>query len=185
MDGVLFDLERIFFEFWMEMFEKYGYIMIKEIYILVMGRNCKGIIEGFIDIYDSFVLIIDLYDEKIKNMIEFMERKGVFIKLGVNELIFFLKENGYKMVVVILIKRERVVKRLVKVNLKDYFDVIVCGDDVVNLKLNFEIFLKVVKKINVNFKNCIVIEDLFMGVEVVYNGGIRCINVLDLKELDE
>lgn len=89
MDGVLFDSERISLEFWMETFEKYGYTMTKEIYTSVMGRNRKGIIEGLTDIYDSSVPIIDLYDEKTKNMIEFMERKGAPIKLGVNELISF------------------------------------------------------------------------------------------------
>ncbi|HGL5935975.1 TPA: HAD family hydrolase, partial [Clostridioides difficile] len=82
-------------------------------------------------------------------------------------------------------KRERAVKRLAKANLKDYFDAIVCGDDVVNSKPNPEIFLKAAKKINVNPKNCIVIEDSPMGVEAAYNGGIRCINVPDLKEPDE
>ncbi|VFD67300.1 hydrolase, HAD superfamily, IA subfamily [Clostridioides difficile] len=90
MDGVLFDSERISLEFWMETFEKYGYTMTKEIYTSVMGRNRKGIIEGLTDIYDSSVPIIDLYDEKTKNMIEFMERKGAPIKLGVNELISLL-----------------------------------------------------------------------------------------------
>lgn len=89
MDGVLFDSERISLEFWMETFEKYGYTMTKEIYTSVMGRNRKGIIEGLTNIYDSSVPIIDLYDEKTKNMIEFMERKGAPIKLGVNELISF------------------------------------------------------------------------------------------------
>ncbi|VFD67298.1 hydrolase, HAD superfamily, IA subfamily [Clostridioides difficile] len=113
MDGVLFDSERISLEFWMETFEKYGYTMTKEIYTSVMGRNRKGIIEGLTDIYDSSVPIIDLYDEKTKNMIEFMERKGAPIKLGVNELISFLKENGYKMAVATSTKRERAVKRLV------------------------------------------------------------------------
>ncbi|EQF38456.1 haloacid dehalogenase-like hydrolase family protein [Clostridioides difficile CD169] len=122
MDGVLFDSERISLEFWMETFEKYGYTMTKEIYTSVMGRNRKGIIEGLTDIYDSSVPIIDLYDEKTKNMIEFMERKGAPIKLGVNELISFLKENGYKMAVATSTKRERAVKRLAKANLKDYFD---------------------------------------------------------------
>ncbi len=82
-------------------------------------------------------------------------------------------------------KRERAVKRLAKANLKDCFDAIVCGDDVVNSKPNPEIFLKAAKKINVNPKNCIVIEDSPMGVEAAYNGGIRCINVPDLKEPDE
>ncbi|AUA30168.1 hydrolase, HAD superfamily, IA subfamily [Clostridioides difficile] len=185
MDGVLFDSERISLEFWMETFEKYGYTMTKEIYTSVMGRNRKGIIEGLTDIYDSSVPIIDLYDEKTKNMIEFMERKGAPIKLGVNELISFLKENGYKMAVATSTKRERAVKRLAKANLKDYFDAIVCGDDVVNSKPNPEIFLKAAKKINVNPQNCIVIEDSPMGVEAAYNGGIRCINVPDLKEPDE
>ena len=96
MDGVLFDSERISLEFWMETFEKYGYTMTKEIYTSVMGRNRKGIIEGLTDIYDSSVPIIDLYDEKTKNMIEFMERKGAPIKLGVNELISFLKKMDTK-----------------------------------------------------------------------------------------
>ncbi len=43
-------------------------------------------------------------------------------------------------------KRERAVKRLAKANLKDYFDAIVCGDDVVNSKPNPEIFLKAAKR---------------------------------------
>lgn len=99
-----------------------------------MGRNRKGIIEGLTDIYDSSVPIIDLYDEKLKIWLNLWRGRSS-IKLGVNELIS-LKENGYKMAVATSTKRERAVKRLAKANLKDYFDAIVCGDDVVNSKPN-------------------------------------------------
>ncbi|PBG31230.1 hypothetical protein BGU85_26870, partial [Clostridioides difficile] len=71
---------------------------------------------------------------------------------------------------------------LAKANLKDYFDAIVCGDDVVNSKPNPEIFLKAAKKINVNPKNQ---NKIYTKLEKLkFNGLTRKLLRVLLNEFD-
>ena len=51
MDGVIFDTESIYLDIWTKVFQSYGYIMTKDVYISVMGRGRKNVIKTFVDLY--------------------------------------------------------------------------------------------------------------------------------------
>ena len=50
MDGVIFDTEKVYLDIWIEVFEKYGYKMTKELYVNVMGTGRKNVIKTFLRI---------------------------------------------------------------------------------------------------------------------------------------
>ena len=49
MDGVIFDTEKVYLDIWIEVFEKYGYKMTKELYVNVMGTGRKNVIKTFLE----------------------------------------------------------------------------------------------------------------------------------------
>jgi beta-phosphoglucomutase len=98
-----------------------------------------------------------------------IDKGQVPMKVGVKEILIFLKENGYKVALATLAKRYRAIKQLKIANIKELFDFIVCGDEVISVKP----------------ENCIVIEDSPAGIESAYNANMVGIHVEDLKKADE
>ena len=184
MDGVIFDTERIYLEDWTKVFEKYGYKMVKDTYISVMGRGRKVVKEVFRKEFGQDLPIEEMYIEKDALLNEAIVNNKIPLKEGAIKILNFLGNNGYKIALATSAKRERVDKQLNGANIQEKFDAIVCGDDIINSKPDPEIFLKAAEKLSVKPEECIVIEDSPAGIKAAYNAGMIGLHVEDLKEAD-
>ena len=185
MDGVIFDTERVYLEIWKSVFEKYGYKMTKELYITVMGTGRKNVIKTFLENFGGDLPIEKMYEEKDNQLFYIIENQGIPLKKGVKELFSMLKEKNYKIALATSAKRDRVEKQIKDKWLKESFDAIVCGDDVEKGKPSPDIFLKAAKEIDVEAKDCFVVEDSPAGIKAAFSGGMKGIHVEDLKVADE
>ena len=185
MDGVIFDTEKVYLDIWIEVFEKYGYKMTKELYVNVMGTGRKNVIKTFLENFGDDLPIEKMYEEKDNQLFYIIENQGSPLKEGVKELFSMLKEKNYKIALATSAKRERVEKQIKDKWLKESFDAIVCGDDVEKGKPSPDIFLKAAKKIDVEPENCFVVEDSPAGIKAAFSGGMKGIHVEDLKVADE
>ena len=185
MDGVIFDTEKVYLDIWIEVFEKYGYKMTKELYVNVMGTGRKNVIKTFLENFGDDLPIEKMYEEKDNQLFYIIENQGIPLKEGVKELFSMLKEKNYKIALATSAKRERVEKQIKDKWLKESFAAIVCGDDVEKGKPSPDIFLKAAKKIDVEPENCFVVEDSPAGIKAAFSGGMKGIHVEDLKVADE
>ena len=185
MDGVIFDTERVYLEIWKSVFEKYGYKMTKELYITVMGTGRKNVIKTFLENFGDDLPIEKMYEEKDNQLFYIIENQGIPLKKGVKELFSMLKEKNYKIALATSAKRDRVEKQIKDKWLKESFDAIVCGDDVEKGKPSPDIFLKAAKEIDVEAKDCFVVENSLAGIKAACSGGMKGIHVEDLKVADE
>ena len=185
MDSVIFDTERVYLEIWKSVFEKYGYKMTKELYITVMGTGRKNVIKTFLENFGDDLPIEKMYEEKDNQLFYIIENQGIPLKKGVKELFSMLKEKNYKIALATSAKRDRVEKQIKDKWLKESFDAIVCGDDVEKGKPSPDIFLKAAKEIDVEAKDCFVVEDSPAGIKAAFSGGMKGIHVEDLKVADE
>lgn len=185
MDGVLVDTEVISRRFWYEAIENFGYEFQKEVFLSMLGRNEEGVKEVLKNYYGDDFPVHEVYEYKLNNMLKYLDENIVPTKKGVYEILDYLRENNYKIAVATSTYRSRAIQRLKRVNIHDKFDVMVYGDEVINSKPNPEIFLKAAKALDIDPKNCLVIEDSPAGVEAAYKGHIKVINVPDLKEPDD
>ena len=185
MDGVIFDTEKVYLDIWIEVFEKYGYKMTKELYVNVMGTGRKNVIKTFLENFGDDLPIEKMYEEKDNQLFYIIENQGIPLKEGVKELFSMLKEKNYKIALATSAKKERVEKQIKDKWLKESFDAIVCGDDVEKGKPSPDIFLKAAKKIDVEPENCFVVEDSPAGIKAAFSGGMKGIHVEDLKAADE
>ena len=185
MDGVIFDTEKVYLDIWIEVFEKYGYKMTKELYVNVMGTGRKNVIKTFLENFGDDLPIEKMYEEKDNQLFYIIENQGIPLKEGVKELFSMLKEKDYKIALATSAKRERVEKQIKDKWLKESFDAIVCGDDVEKGKPSPDIFLKAAKEIDVEPENCFVVEDSPAGIKAAFSGGMKGIHVEDLKAADE
>ena len=185
MDGVIFDTEKVYLDIWIEVFEKYGYKMTKELYVNVMGTGRKNVIKTFLENFGDDLPIEKMYEEKDNQLFYIIENQGIPLKEGVKELFSMLKEKDYKIALATSAKKERVEKQIKDKWLKESFDAIVCGDDVEKGKPSPDIFLKAAKEIDVEPENCFVVEDSPSGIKAAFSGGMKGIHVEDLKVADE
>lgn len=184
MDGVIFDTEMIYLKVWSEVFEKYRYKMTKEIYASVLGTGRENVKKVFVNHFGSDLPIDDMYIEKDDNLAKEIE-KGVPLKSGVYEILEYLKENDFKIALATSATSKRAFKQLKQANIENFFNAIVCRDEVRETKPNPDIFLKAADKLMVKPEQCIVIEDSSAGIEAAFNAGMLPIHVVDLKEADE
>lgn len=185
MDGVIYDTEAFYLKHWIQVFEEYGYKMTKEIYIKAMGRGRKKVKEYFKSIFGDDLPIDEMYIKKDKLLFDAIRNKEVPLKPGALEFLSYLKNNNIKTALATSAKRERLDIQLEDSPIVQYFDAIVCGDDVVNSKPDPEIFLKAAKKIGANPEKCIVIEDSEAGIKAAHDGEMIAFHVEDLKEADD
>lgn len=184
MDGIIFDTERIYFSIWTKALKKYGYVINKEEYTLLMGRNLKSFNKMLIKKYGEDLPIEKIVDEEENDMNKFIHENTVPVKPGLYELLDFLAQKEYKVALATSTCRERAVDLLEMAGIRDKFRVIICGDDVINSKPDPEIFIKAAERLEVDPEKCIVLEDSPAGITAAYNGGMLGINVPDLKEPD-
>lgn len=108
-----------------------------------------------------------------------LERE-VPVKPGLYEMLDFLEQHHIKKAVATTTRRELTEERLKRVGVYDRFDYVLCGDEVTKRKPDPEIYLSVLKKMDTDARNALVLEDSGVGVEAAYRASIDCIQVPDL-----
>ena len=107
------------------------------------------------------------------------------------ELLALLSQSKVKIALASSASKKRIHTILDMFNITHYFSVITSTHDVENSKPNPEIFLITAKKLHINPKSCLVIEDSTHGVSAAKNAGMKCIgfanipyNTQDLSKAD-
>ena len=102
------------------------------------------------------------------------------VKPGLYEMLDFLEQHHIKMAVATTTRRDLTEQRLKKIRVYDRFDYVLCGDEVTKRKPDPEIYLSVLKRMDTDARNALVLEDSVVGVEAAYRAGIDCIQVPDI-----
>ena len=181
MDGLLIDSERYMWTVSMDIATKeQGYVMTDEFHSMFMGKSRENTIKmckehfgpGF-DAERMFERSDELNQDIIKN-------NKVPLMNGVLPLLQYLKENNIKMCVGTSSVRKVVEQILTNLKIIDYFDVLVCGDEVINGKPNPEIYIKCLERFNVKKEEAVILEDGDSGGQAAIAAGVRLVLVPDL-----
>lgn len=180
MDGVIFDSERVAYECWIKLAKKYGFEEISVPYYKCIGTTGARTREIMMEAYGP-----DFPYEKFKDEVGriFKEEYGggrLPVKVGVKEIFEFLKGEKKKIALASSTKTEILTVELKEAGLYDYFDEIVGGDMIKNSKPHPEIFLLACKKLGVDPKKAVAIEDSYNGIKSAFSGGLMPIMVPDM-----
>jgi beta-phosphoglucomutase family hydrolase len=184
MDGVLADTGPIHFESWVKMGEEIGVRFTRDIFEKTFGRTSPAIIRQLVgpDVDEAFI-------EKWANFKEHYYRELVRDKLkplpGVISIINELKSVGFKLAVGSSGPPENVEFLLSRLRIKDCFDTIITAAEVKKGKPEPEVFLIAAKTININPKNCLVIEDAPVGIEAAKRAGMISIALTTTHHKEE
>lgn len=120
----------------------------------------------------------DIADEYLRNKIDYKPDAEKFLK--------YLKEKGFILVIAsttndhtIEIYKNSNKNIIQKANFEDIFTLIYSKGAVKELKPNPEVHYKIMKELNVNNEDCIIIEDSLIGVEAANKANIEVVAVYD------
>lgn len=93
----------------------------------------------------------------------------------VRETLDYLKDKGYILALASSSKDYEIDNVLKRCDLKDYFKLIISGEVFKESKPNPEIYLTCIKRLNLEAKECVAIEDSEYGIEAAKKAGLICI----------
>lgn len=97
------------------------------------------------------------------------------------EIIDYSIQNGIKLAVASSSKYDHINSILEICNIKQYFDVVISGENFVESKPNPSIYFTTLDKLNLSANQCIAIEDSYSGIEASTNAGIPTIGYFDSR----
>jgi beta-phosphoglucomutase family hydrolase len=174
MDGVLADTGEIHLKSWQSLAGELDVEFTRQFFEETFGQTSIKILKKLIR--------EDAEAEKLK---EWSERKEYYYREmvkdrleplpGVKEIIKVLDNNGFKLAVGSSGPRKNVEMLLETLGIKSHFDLIISAEDVENGKPDPEVFLQVANKLDLNTRNCAVIEDAPVGITAARRAGMKTI----------
>jgi len=136
----------------------------------------------------TWKVILDIYEitkkkklsewveASMKNYLDLIKNSSMDVTEGFWDLVYELKnEKGLKLAMTTGSTREQAEILMDKLEIKNVFDVVICGDDVKKAKPNPEIFRKAAKELHLKPREIIVFEDSVVGVEAAKNAKMDTI----------
>lgn len=186
MDGLMIDTESLSTEAFINSAKAQGYNMTKEETLKVLGFTKASIYQFWIDYFqgtnvDGKKLVDDHY-EYIENVLYTV---GPEKMPYVEELLKYLRENNYKIAVASSSDTADIKNNLEKTKLEKYIDEIASGAEVENGKPDPDVFLLAAERLDVDPKDCLILEDSKAGIKAGKASGAMVFMVPDMFTVDK
>lgn len=179
LDGTLINTDAIYSLGWKTVLKEYNVTLPDEVSAQMNGQST----EENNSIVNTYLKDPEKTKEARRKREEFvidaLEMGVLTLKPGARELLDKLKKSPYKLALATSsprVRGERIINRL---GLLDYFEVIIYGDEVEQMKPSPEIYLKVLEKLNVLSERAIAIEDSRSGVLSALDAELRVLLVTE------
>lgn len=151
------------------------------------GKKNEVIIPGILGWANDPAEIRRLADRKEEIYREIVRQSGVQILPGARELLDALRLEKIPRAIGSSTPRRNLEAIFSATGLGEFFDAVVCGDDVVNGKPAPDVFLLAARKLSLAPADCLVIEDAHVGIEAARRAGIPVLAVATtnpIRDLD-
>lgn len=185
MDGLMIDTEKLLMRFWIQSAQEHGFDMQKEHVLQIRSLAPKYAIEKFRSFFGDDFDYYSVKKRRIELMNDYINKNGIEKKYGLDELLEYLTENGYKKAVATATDISRTKVYLEKLDIIKYFDEIVTASMVENGKPEPDIYLKASEKIGLKPEECMALEDSPNGICSAYRAGCKAVMIPDLSQPDE
>ncbi len=175
-DGLVVDSEPIYVEANKRFLSEKG---INDFSIInrIFGMRAEETFELMKSEFNFSESVNDLMNLRNSYILQDFKNGKLNLMLGFRDLIDFLRENNIKTAIGSSSKWSLLSAGMNTHDIEKCFDVIVCGDDVEKGKPEPDIYLKVSEILNIDPKQCIVLEDAPNGVLAGKKAGMFTISV--------
>jgi putative hydrolase of the HAD superfamily len=173
-DGVIVDTEVIWFEIFTEWFKtNCNYDLTMEEFLVCVGSH-SGELFNKLEKEHGILVDRDKFNEETRQL--FIDKsEDLPAKEGVLEFIKSIKNENILLALATSASRKKPITHLTRLNIIQYFDVIVTSEDVARIKPHPDLFNKAVEKLGIKKEETIIIEDSASGLLAGNNAGIHTI----------
>lgn len=176
MDGVIIDSEPLHLSIEEDIFKKLGISITYEEHNTFIGTTSHYMWDKIRTNHNLTQSLEELVELDRNTYLNFLNDTLDLEPIkGVKELITDLHKNNIKLAVASSSPLNVIEKVLNLFDIRDYFGYIVTGDYVRKSKPEPDIFLYAAKKLDVDPKECVVIEDSHNGVLAAKKANMKCI----------
>ena len=179
MDGLMFDTERLVYENWQQMMDSLGYPYDLEFFKLTIGKRKKEVEQIYLSRFGKDFPYWELADRCRNIYVERVSREGIPVKKGLYEILSFLKDKNVKIALATSTSRRTTELNLRSAEVYEYFDALVCADEVKNGKPHPEVFLTAAKKLGLPSEECAAFEDSINGIKSAFAANMITVMVPD------
>ena len=175
MDGVLVDTVEYHFQAWAEVLDRYGKHLSREEFAPAIGKNNDETLRMLLSSWESIERPEDLFMEKELAFRESIRGHARLLP-GVAKWLSRLQDMGIRQAIASSAPMGPIDVILEELQIGDNFLAINSGDGLPS-KPHPAVFLEAARSIEVEPRNCVVIEDAVAGVTAAKRAGMRCIAV--------
>lgn len=172
MDGVLFDTEQFYYDRRKEFLDSKGISIAHLPHTFFIGGNMKQVWQNILredyDKWDTEQLQREYVAHKKANPIPYR----YLIFSDVRQTLHWAKKR-YKLALASSSSRYDILRALDETHLRDYFDLILSGEEFPETKPNPAIYLETLNQLNIKAGEALVIEDSEKGIEAGVSAGIE------------
>lgn len=175
-DGLLVDSQPLQFQSVKRIFNESGKDLTAEEFKenwIKTNKNASTIINDY-----QLSISPEEYTHKKSQYLKEEVDKGLNLKKGALNILNLAK-NNFKTAIVTNNLMENQIHMLKKLDIHDYFNELITRDLYQQRKPSPESYLLASKKLNINPKNCLVLEDSDIGLQSAKSAGMSCIVVPD------
>lgn len=176
MDGVIVDSIPMHFKIWKNIFRNRGISLSLKEFEKYNGRSTYEIAEIMIKKYNLDDTPENISKEKLDYEIKLREKEIKLFKDAI-PVLKKLKKDKYKLALATASQKHILKFILKKFKFEKYFDSITHVEEVKKSKPAPDIFLLAAKKLKVNPKDCVVIEDALNGIIAAKKAGMKSIAI--------
>lgn len=181
LDGLLLDTESMYWESFDKAASDFDIDFPKSFYIELVGgpeSRTQALLKKRFG--ESFPLE-DFESSWRKQFGHIVEAGRINSKPGVTEVLQMLTDRQLPIAVATSSHRELVEKTMHAASIRDFFEHVVCGDEVDNGKPAPDIYLAACQRIDREPGQCLSFEDSDVGLRAAVTAGLRCVLIPDMK----
>ncbi len=177
MDGVIIDSEPFWEEAEIEIFNKYGVPMTLEMCQDMKGRKIDEVVQLMHDKFQfTSIDTKSLTAEIIAKMQALISERGTAMS-GLIDLLEYLTEKKYRIALASSSKMELITAVTQKLKIESYFEALHSAEHEPAGKPEPYVYLSTAKALGIAPKNCIAIEDSYLGLLSAKNAGMKTIAI--------
>lgn len=187
LDGVICSTDRYHYQAWKQLADELGVFFNEEINNRLKGVSRMESLDIILEKSNKEYSIEEKQklatkkNDTYRNLLKNMDDHDV--SSDVLKTLYFLKRNGIKTAIGSSSKNTMFI--LERIGLDNYFDAIADGTQISKSKPDPEVFLLAAKKLCLEPKDCVVVEDAKTGIDAANAGGFISVGINDATNYSE
>ncbi len=184
-DGVVIDSSAQHEKSWELLAAETGLPLPPDHFTKGFGKKNEVIIPEILGWSSNREEIIRLGHRKEELYRQLVGEAGVTVLPGARELLLALRAAAIPCAVGSSTPRNNLIAIFAATGLGEFFDAVVCGDDVTHGKPAPDVFLQAAQLLHMQPCECVVLEDAFAGIEAGQRAGMKVIGVATTHPVSE